>query len=181
LVLDPLTYDQAKQLGDAVVNHCYTAHKALRDEMSKIEVDLDLPEQCLVASIAEDVAPTGELRQVRIPSVTINKRHPPDDAASKTKKVAPRQPTLRATFVVLIDAHEKKTRNFLADHYQATLYFGFDDEQKNLYDQVGPDSEDAEMQPALTEADDAGDVLDEPPRRRRTPRRVDKAGHAPPA
>lgn len=177
LVLEPLTYSQAKQLGSEVLGHCFTAKQGIQDMMSEVVVELDQPEQCLIARMAEDVDEHCRLRQVRVRRIKITKRDTSSDGdgARKSKKVGPQQATLRATLDCLIDSAEKTHQKFLCDFFAKTMYFTFEPEQKNLFtgihtdDEGDDDSEDEpETQQGLrlarrppTPDPDAGDVLDE--------------------
>lgn len=180
LVLEPLTYDQAKQLGPEVLSHCFTEKKAIHDMMSEVVVDLDEPEQCLTVRMAEDVEPNCQLRQVRIRRIKITKRDASGDTGTrKSKHVAPQQPTLRATLDCLIDSAEKVNQQFLCGFFAQDMYFSFDPEQKNLFtgvytDDDSEDGEDEEPQQGLRLAGrapapdpEAGDVLEDKPARGR--------------
>lgn len=166
LVLEPLTYEKAKQLGADILRHCFTDKKAIRSEMSDITIALDQPEQCLTARMAEDVEAHCQLRQVRIRKLKIVKRDAAD-GGTKSKKIGPQQPTLRATFECLMDAADTTVREFLCGFFGQTFYFSFDPEQTNLFTGVYTDDgdEDDEDQGELDMAPapdaDAGDVLDE--------------------
>lgn len=174
LVLEPLTYDQAKQLGTEVLGHCFTHHKAIQEGLSSVTIALDQDEQIVIARMAEDVAEHCRLRHVRITSVTITKRDTSESGAStKTKKIGPQQPTLRATFHCLIDPAEKVHRDFLALNFAKSFFFSFEPEQENLFTGLasGDDEDDdaPELDGMAPEPDpEAGDVLDEqPPARKR--------------
>ena len=43
-VLEPLTYDQAKQLGPEVLNHCFTSKRSIQDGLTSVTVKLELEE-----------------------------------------------------------------------------------------------------------------------------------------
>lgn len=170
LVLEPLTYELAKQLGPEVLSHCFTEKKAIHDLMSEVTINVDQPEQCLTVRMAEDVEEHCKLRQVRIRRIKITKRDTSDGSGRKSKKVAPQQPTLRATLECLIDSAEKVHQKFLCDFFAKTMMFSFDPEQEDLFTHAHDEDEDTgdvEEQPELrdTEADD--DVLDEQPTRQR--------------
>jgi hypothetical protein len=173
LVLEPLTYSQAKQLGAEVLGHCFSSQKHIHDGLTSVTVELDQPEQCVIAHMAVDVAEHARLRQVRIGSVTITKRDASEQGAeTKSKKVGPQQPTLRATFHCLIDPAEKTHRDFLCGLFGKSLFFTFEPEQENLFTHLHTDEDDADDdgdQPELHLAPapdaEAGDVLDEPPAR----------------
>lgn len=161
-VLEPLTYDQAKQLGPEVLNHCFTSKRSIQDGLTSVTVKLELEEQIFVVRMAEDVDEHCRLRHVRVPQVTITKRDSSDDGAStKSKKVGPQQPTLRATFHCLIDPAEKVHREFLAGFFAKDMFFSFLDEQENLFTGLHGDDEDADEQPDLPDTEADGDVLDE--------------------
>ncbi len=164
LVLEPLTYSQAKQLGSEVLGHCFTDKKSIHNGLSSVTVDLDEDEQILIARMAEDVSEHCRLRQVRIVSVTITKRDSSESGAeTKSKKVGPQQPTLRATFNCLVDSAEKTHRNFIADFFAKSMFFTFESEQQNLFTglhtEAGDDDEPESLLPPPDE--DAGDVLDD--------------------
>lgn len=165
LGLEPLTYDQAKQLGPGVLAHCYTHKRELHDGLATVTVDLPEDEYCLIARMAADVGEHCRLRHVRIHSVTITKRDSSQTgSATKAKKVGPQQPTLRATFHCLIDPAEKEHRDFLALNFGASYFFSFEAEQENLFtgvhaDDEGEEDADDPVIPGLGE--EAGDVLDE--------------------
>jgi hypothetical protein len=162
LVLEPLTYDQAKQLG--IHEHCFTHQRAIRDDLTTVTLKLPFDEQILIARMAEDVGEHCRLRHVRIPSVTISKRDSSEGGAStKSKKVGPQQPTLRATFHCLIDPAEPAHMKFLALNFGKSFFFSFEDEQENLFTGMhAADDDGDDDQPAIPGMDDdAGDVLDE--------------------
>lgn len=165
LVLEPLTYEQARQLGPTVLAHCFTAKREIHDGLASVTIDLNEDEQRVVARMAADVGEHCRLRQVRIPSVTITKRDASQSgSATKAKKVGPQQPTLRATFHCLVDPAEKTHRDFLALNFGASFFFAFEPEQENLFTDfalAGDDDgdEDEAVIPGLGE--EAGDVLDE--------------------
>lgn len=169
LVLEPLTYSQAKQLGADVLAHCFTAHKAIQDSLTSVTLDLDLDEQCVITRMAEDVSEHCRLRQVRIPQVTITKRAAPDAGETKSKRVSPQQPTLRATFHCLVDSAERVHRDFLADWFAKEMFFTFEPEQENLFTGLHTDPDDEDGDDEQTDLDlqapaadlEAGDVLDE--------------------
>lgn len=168
LVLEPLTYDQAKQLGAGVLGHCFTSQRAIQESLTSVTVALALQEQIVIARMAEDVAEHCRLRNVRITQVTITKRDAPEAGETKTKRVSPQQPTLRATFHCLVDSAEKVHRNFLADWFAKEMFYTFEDEQENLFTGLhgSDDDEHADEQSDLDlEAPEpyleAGDVLDE--------------------
>lgn len=163
LVLEPLTYDQAKQMGPTVLAHCFTMKREIHDGLASVTVDLEVDEQMLIVRMAEDVAEHCRLRQVRIPSVTITKRDASESGSStKSKKVGPQQPTLRATLHCLIDPSEPAHRDFLALNFGKSLFFSFESEQQNLFTRVAGDESGDDDQPVIPGMDDeAGDVLDE--------------------
>lgn len=171
LVLEPLTYSQAKQLGAGVLGHCFTEKKQVRPEMSAVTVALNVPEQRLIVRMAEDVAENCRLRQVRVRKITISKRDASEEGSErKSKKIAPQQPTLRATFECLIDSAEKVHQQFLCGFFAQTMYFTFSPEQENLFTGIYTDDKDDEeddKQRELADVDaptpdpSAGDVLDE--------------------
>lgn len=171
LVLEPLTYSQAKQLGAGVLSHCFTDKKAVREEMTAVTVALDEPEQILIVRMAEDVGEHCRLRHVRIGRITITKRDASGQPGErKSKKVAPQQPTLRATLECLVDSAEKVHRNFLADFFAQDMYFTFEPEQENLFtgvytdDEEDGDGDEPQLEGmAPTPDPDAGDVLDDNP------------------
>jgi hypothetical protein len=175
LVLEPLSYERAKELGEEVLGHCFTRHKAIQDGLTTVTVALDREEQCVIVKMAEDVTEHTRIRQVRITHVTITKRDASEDgAATKSKKVGPQQPTLRATFTCLIDPAEKTHRDFLALNFGKSLYFTFQDEQENLFtfapsddDADGDDEDLVDKADAPATDPDAGDVLDEQTSKRR--------------
>jgi hypothetical protein len=183
LVLEPLTYSQAKQLGGGVLNHCFTDKKQVRPEMTEVTVALNEPEQCLIARMAEDVEEDCRLRQVRVRKIKIAKRDASDEAGErKSKKIAPRQPTLRATFECLIDSAEKVHQQFLCRFFAQTMYFTFQPEQGNLFTGIFTETDDdddqGELEGHAPAADpDAADVLDDakPSKRSRGPKLVKKA------
>lgn len=145
LVLEPLTYSQAKQLGSEVLGHCFSEKKHIHDGLTSVTVELPDDEQILIARMAEDVAEHCRLRHVRIPSVTITKRDSSESGAeTKSKKVGPQQPTLRATFQCLIDPAEKTHRDFLALNFAKSFLYTFESEQENLFTGVHTDPEDGE-------------------------------------
>jgi len=176
LVLEPLTYDQAKQLGPEVLGHCFTAQRAIHDMMSEVVVELDQPEQCLTVRMAEDVDAHCQLRQVRVRRIKITKRDTSGDgAARKSKHVAPQQPTLRATLDCLIDSADKTHQQFLCGFFATDMYFTFEPETQNLFTGVFTDDEGDEDEQAEAPASglrlapppdqEAGDVLDEAPKK----------------
>jgi len=177
LVLEPLTYDQAKQLGPEVLGHCFTNKQQIRELMSEVVVTVDQPEQILVARMAADVEENARLRHVRIKRIKITKRDLSGDSKRKSKKVAPQQATLRATLECLVDSAEKTHRDFLCGFFARTMYFTFENEQEDLFagvytgDEENDDTEDDEPELAGIDAPQpdpaAGDVLDEKPKRTR--------------
>lgn len=172
LVLEPLTYELAKQLGPELLGHCFSEKKHIRDLMTEVVVDVDQPEQCLTVRMAEDVDAHCRLRQVRVRRIKITKRDSSTDGNGerKSKKIAPQQPTLRATLDCLIDSAEKTHQQYLCDFFAKTMYYTFDPEQTDMFTGVhtddGDEDDDAPDQPRLADRapapdPEAGDVLDD--------------------
>lgn len=175
LVLEPLTLHLAKQLGPAVVEHCFTPDKTIRDEMTSITIRLREQEQAVTASMAEDVAPHCVMRQVRLTSITIARRGEDDKVERKGKKIAPQQATLRLTLNCLFDPADRIVQEFFCGFIGDTFLFGFEPEERDLFagvhtdddvDDADDDQGELDMQ-APTADDEAGDVLDEQPKKKR--------------
>jgi hypothetical protein len=186
LALEPLTYELAKQLGPELLGHCFSEKRHIRDLMSEVTVEVDQPEQCLTVRMAQDVDPHCQIRQVRVRKIKITKRDTSEEGAStKSKKIGPQQPTLRATLDCLVDSADKTHQQFLCGFFAKTMYFTFEPEQENLFTGVftdGDDEDDDETpQPGLRLAGGApvpdpevGDVLDDNPKGGKKPRKTRK-------
>jgi hypothetical protein len=172
LVIEPLTYDLAKELGPEVAEHCFTNKGKVREQVTNVRVRLREKPQALTVKMAEDVSePTAMLRHVRVTHITITKRGIENDQkeATKGKKIAPQAVTLRATVSCLVDPAERIHREFLCRYINDFLLFTFTPEQKDMFSEMREDDEDAgddEPQQALglearTPDPDAGEVLDD--------------------
>lgn len=169
LVLEPLTRKLARELSSDIADHCFTKDGAIR-EIEQLTFKLREPQQHVAAKMATDVDVNTVLRHARPVGLTVTKRGEKDgdEAKTKSKKVSPGQPVLRARLDVLVDPNDAAVREFLMCRYGTTFYFEFQDEERQL-DFGSDDNEDEEeadapqqgklkMAPKPDPA--AGDVLD---------------------
>lgn len=168
LVLEPLTRKLARELSSDIADHCFTKDGAIR-EIEQLTFKLREPQQHVAAKMATDVDVNTVLRHARPVGLTVTKRGEKDgdEAKTKSKKVSPGQPVLRARLDVLVDPNDAAVREFLMCRYGTTFYFEFQDEERQLdfgSDDEGEDDEapqQGKLKMAPTPDPDAGDVLEE--------------------
>ncbi len=172
LVLEPLTRKLARELSTEIANHCFTEDGEIRPEVSNLTVRLGERQQFVTAKMATDTDVHATLRYVRCVGLTISKRGEDknEEQETKSKKVSPGAPVLRANLACLIDTDDAAIREFLMRRFGSTFFFQFEDELKQLDFGSAADDADDDEKPAKRQAKlalapkpdpDAGDVLDE--------------------
>jgi hypothetical protein len=156
LVLDSLTPKIAKEISPEFYASCFTKDGQIHDHVSKLTIRLRKPQQAVAFRVAEDVDPLAEMRNVRIPTITITKRgeEKDEEIARKSRKVAPTSATLRATLNCLMLPDSNTVRDFLCRMPGNTFLVDLDDEDKQL--DFGPDPEEDDED---DEDDDKGEQL----------------------
>lgn len=131
-----MTLDIAKALGHDIAEHCFSSKGKIRPEFTQYQFRLRLPRQRVTVEMATDASsPHAVLRQVLASSVVIQKRGELKPAAAvekKSKKVAPQGETLRLVVALSLSVAEREHRDFLAQRFNDTLFFTFDDEEQSL-------------------------------------------------
>ena len=160
LVLDSLTPAIAKEISREFHDTFFTKDGQIHDHVSQVNIRLREPQQALEFRMVEDMDPQVEMRNVRIPRVTVTKRgeEKDEEPARKSRKVAPTSATLRATLHCLMLPETSQAREFLCRQPGNTFLVDFGDENKQL--DFGPDPEEDddaidEEQPELAEVVDA--------------------------
>lgn len=161
LVLDSLTPQIAKEIGTEFHDSLFTKDGQILDHVSLINVRLRRPQQALTFRTATNMPELVEMRNVRIPRITVAKRGEAKDEepARKSRKVAPTNATLRVTLNCLMLPETTHAREFLCRQPGNTFLVDFSDEARQL--DFGPDPEDGEAdggterQPSLEDVDEA--------------------------
>ena len=142
LVLDSLTPAIAKEISREFHDTFFTKDGQIHDHVSQVNIRLREPQQALEFRMVEDMDPQVEMRNVRIPRVTVTKRgeEKDEEPARKSRKVAPTSATLRATLHCLMLPETSQAREFLCRQPGNTFLVDFGDENKQL--DFGPEPDD---------------------------------------
>lgn len=160
LVLDSLTPQIAKQISREFHDTFFTKDGQIHDHVTSVNVRLREPQQAIGFRGAADMPPQVEMRNVRIPRVTVTKRgeEKDEEAPRKSRKVAPTQATLRATLHCLMLPETRQAREFLCRMPGKTFLVDFGNEHTQLDFGPDPDEDDDdavdEEQPDLAMNDD---------------------------
>jgi hypothetical protein len=122
LQLEPLPYELAAELEDALTSHLFTADRQIRPELEDVTLNPRAPLQRITVSSAKDAPSIATITAARILDLAITKRR--DEKSGRA--------WLRAILNVRIDLAERSIREFLFHHFGEVRCFTFMAEQHTL-------------------------------------------------
>lgn len=122
LVLEPFTLALARELGDEIASHLFTADGNIRPELESASLDPRVPQQAITVRETPDSAPTVTLRQVDVFGLSVGRQ-------SSEVMV-----WIKATVKVRFSLADRAHRDFLARGFGLTLCWTFEAEQNRLGD-----------------------------------------------
>ena len=121
LVMEEIPAGLAREIGEDVASHLFTADGAVRHELATITLDPRVPQQAVSARQVPD-GPATALRIVEVLSMTFARQE--DDKTGKE--------WIKLTAKVRFDLAPKVHREWLAMHFGYGLHFSFELEQMEL-------------------------------------------------
>lgn len=122
LVIDPFSYELARELGDEIADHLYTSEGRIREELELIDLRTRVGLQHVSVRLDDAMEPFAIISPVSIKDVSAKLCED-----KKTGKV-----WLAFSFALVFSLEEKAARNFVLDQFGRYLFWTFEVMQRGL-------------------------------------------------